>query len=173
LNGARENIFLDSNLMIDPGIRMAETFYLTAQVDRVYNSSIGFVPEDSARFVRETGTSNNVDSYVIIKNKYGHQLKNPFPFANPIRVSLEKTQALVYIRINNVDVPFNVGLFNKASNSVSYVYKNEKIILSLPKYLTYDKLQNTALTINEHFQRFYQNSPPPVRIEPSVKPFLY
>lgn len=173
LNGVRENIFLDSNLLVDPTIRMTEAFYLTAQVDRVYNSSIGFVPEDSARSVRENGTSNNIDSYIIIKNKYGHQLKNPFPFANPIRVTLEKTQPLVYIRINNVEVPFNVGLFNKPSNSVSYVYKNEKIILSLPKYLTYDKLENTVGNINESFYRFFQTNPPPVRLDPSIRPFMY
>lgn len=173
LNGVRENIFLDSNLLVDPKIKMEEKFYLIAQVDRVYNSSIGFVPEDSARFYTESGTSNNVDSYIVIKNKYGHQLKKPFPYANAIKMSLQKYPGLIYIGINGTQYPFNVGAYKNKSGAVSYKHNGEKIVLSIPKYLTFERLANTVELMNENFYRYYQGSPPPVRIDPLIQPFLY
>jgi hypothetical protein len=51
LKGARSGIFLDTNLVIDPKIEMKENFYLLAEQDDAYNSSIGFVKEDTARFL--------------------------------------------------------------------------------------------------------------------------
>lgn len=79
LNGIRKGIFLDSNLIPDPKIEMKENFYLLAERDYVYNSSIGFVKEDTARFMKESGTPVREMGFVI-KNKYGHQLKGPFPY---------------------------------------------------------------------------------------------
>ncbi|MBL7931391.1 MAG: hypothetical protein JNL60_05800, partial [Bacteroidia bacterium] len=80
LKGARSNIFLDSNLVVDPNLTMNESFYLICEGDYVYNSSIGFVPEDSARFQTERGNPT-VEAPIVVKNKYGHQLKRPFPFS--------------------------------------------------------------------------------------------
>src|SRR5690606_7913607 len=38
-----------------------------------------FVPEDSAKFVTEHGNPT-LEMAVVLKNKYGHQLKKPFPY---------------------------------------------------------------------------------------------
>ena len=65
LNGKREGVFLDTNLNVDAKIVMNEKFYLLVELDRLYNSSIGFVKEDSARFVKENGSSNNAETFVV------------------------------------------------------------------------------------------------------------
>ena len=55
LKGTTSGVFVDSTLKVNPAITMKEKFYLLADNDFVYNSSIGFVPEDSAKFVAERG----------------------------------------------------------------------------------------------------------------------
>lgn len=79
LKGARKNIFLDTNLNINPTITMSEKFYLIAEKDNVVQSSIGFVTEQEAQQITETGAPVK-EVAIVIKNKYGIQLKSPFPF---------------------------------------------------------------------------------------------
>ncbi len=79
--GVKTNIFLDTTLTVNNQIQMNENFYFLCFRDFVYSSSIGFVKEDSAKYVTENGNSGGTE-YFVIKNKYGHQLKKPFPFYN-------------------------------------------------------------------------------------------
>jgi hypothetical protein len=71
LKGARSGIFLDTNLTVDPAITLKEKFYLLAEKDVVYNSSIGFVQEDTARAIKEIGNPSK-EAAIVLKNKYGH-----------------------------------------------------------------------------------------------------
>lgn len=79
LKDIRKGIFLDTNLQRDFKIEMKEKFYLIAEKDDVVQSSIGWVPETEANKVSETGAPIKTVA-IVIKNKYGHQLKRPFPF---------------------------------------------------------------------------------------------
>ena len=77
--GTRTGIFLDSNLVIDNTITMSENYYLLAEKDMLYHSSIGFVDEEQAKSVKEAGTPTK-QGFIVLKNKFGHQLKHPFPY---------------------------------------------------------------------------------------------
>lgn len=79
LRGYRNGIFLDTTLQRNNAIYMNEKFYLIAEKDFVVQSSIGFVPEEIASRVTETGAPVKQVA-IVIKNKYGHQLKRPFPY---------------------------------------------------------------------------------------------
>lgn len=79
LKGYRQGFFLDSNLQRNRNIQMKEKFYLLAERDYVVQSSIGFVTEADAKKITETGAPIKQVA-IIIKNKYGHQLKDPFPY---------------------------------------------------------------------------------------------
>jgi len=79
--GLRNNIFLDTTLTVNNQIHMNESFYFLCFRDFVYSSSIGFIKEDTAMYVTENGNSGGTE-YFVVKNKYGHQLKKPFPFYN-------------------------------------------------------------------------------------------
>jgi hypothetical protein len=79
LKGIKQGVFLDSTLKESPSIVMNESYYIIEEPDYVYNSSIGFIKEDSARLVTEAG-ARTIYAPIVLKNKYGHQLKDPFPF---------------------------------------------------------------------------------------------
>ncbi|MCX7728480.1 MAG: hypothetical protein N2203_03310 [Bacteroidia bacterium] len=79
LKGYKKGFFLDTNLNRNTDIEMKEKFYLIAEKDKIVQSSIGFVPEHEASKVSETGAPVK-DVAIVIKNKYGHQLKSPFPY---------------------------------------------------------------------------------------------
>lgn len=176
LRGARSGIFLDTTLNVDSSITMTENFYLLAERDYAYNSSIGFVPEDSARFEVEKGNPIK-EMAVVVKNKYGHQLKKPFPYEAHDKIDLKKTALYVtYVTINGVSYPFNVG--NKTlggKNEVHTTINGEKATLTIPKNLTYEKMWITIDNFNNELNRYYQSSPPVPddRISTDVKPFLY
>lgn len=79
LKKIKGNYFLDTNLQRNPDIQLTEKFYLIAEKDNLVQSSIGFVPESQAKSVSETGAPVK-EVAIVIKNKYGHQLKSPFPY---------------------------------------------------------------------------------------------
>lgn len=118
-SGHTKGIFLDTNLVRIPDCELNASFYLLADEDYVFNSSIGFVPEDSVQYVTEHGTPVRKMA-IVLKNKYGHQLKSPFPYFQKDR-TLSKTpftfpyvhnpEALFYIKLNsNVVFPKRVTL---------------------------------------------------------------
>jgi hypothetical protein len=75
LNG----IFIDTNLVVDPTIVCNANFYLIAESDKVYNSSLGIVPESKASQAIERGTPSR-EAPIVVKNRYFIQLHKPFPF---------------------------------------------------------------------------------------------
>ncbi|MGZ4094902.1 MAG: hypothetical protein ACXVNQ_00905 [Bacteroidia bacterium] len=184
MNGARTGIFLDSNLKVDPSITMNEKYYLLAERDYGYNSSIGFVKEDSARKVVETGNPVK-EMAIVLKNKYGHQLKGPFPYEIKEKNFMDATY----------DIPMNVNKSNDGSVTFDYTVnktyladlkekdKGKKItqkttgnsIAKIKKQYTYEKLAESVDSLNDELNRFYQKNTKPdmERMDVSVKPFLY
>ncbi len=148
LKGARSGIFLDTNLVVDPKIEMKENFYLLAERDDVYNSSIGFVPEDTARFIKEAGNATK-DAAIVIKNKYGHQLKDPFPFFVISKSTITGTP-VVNVMIGGTIVPVTVEKKNRLERHNAYVGN-----------------------LNRYFHKFYSEFKDYVVNQPEMKPFLY
>lgn len=173
LKGARENIFLDTNLLVDPKIVMTEKFYLLAENDRIYNSTIGFIPEDSARVVTEKGSPTTSEEFMVIKNKYGHQLKKPFPYSSKIKAGLDKTPEVSYIMLNGFSTPFNVVNLVRRKDAMSFNYNGERMEVFIQKSYLYERLMLTVQMLNENFYTYYQANPIPSRMAPALKPFLY
>lgn len=148
LKGARSGIFLDTNLVVNPTIEMKETFYLLVESDDVYNSSIGFVKQDTAAFIKETGNSAK-EAAMVIKNKYGHQLKDPFPFFVTNKSTINGTP-LVNILIGSKTVPVTLDKKQRIERHYAYVG-------SLNKYLF----------------GFYNANKDYEVTDPEIKPFLY
>lgn len=154
LKGVRKGIFIDTTLKVNEGIVMNEAFYILAEKDHVYNSTIGFVKEDTAIYMSEAG-NKTIEAAVVLKNKYGHQLKSPFPFY--VKKSFVKSSS-VYLQIGNVVISPGV-------------IKEVKFYLS--KDITPEKQGIYLHQLSESLQRFYQRSQGLQVNDPSVKPFLY
>lgn len=148
LKGARSGIFLDTNLVVDPKIEMKESFYLLAEKDDAYNSSIGFVKEDTACFVKEIGNASK-EAAIVIKNKYGHQLKDPFPFYVLNKSTVTGTP-VVKVMIGGVIV--SVPLEKKQRLERHYSYVN---------------------SLNKNFRGFYEQNKDYEVTDSEIKPFLY
>lgn len=148
LQGARSGIFLDTNLVVDPKIEMKETFYLLGEKDDAYNSSIGFVKEEEAKSTKEIGNASK-ECAMVIKNKYGHQLKDPFPFFVLNKSTINGTP-VVNIMVGGVKVPVNVEKKNRLERHFSYVNN-----------------------LNKNFHNFYNQNKDYQVTEPDVQPFLY
>jgi hypothetical protein len=177
LNGARSNIFLDTSLSVNPSITMNEKFYILAESDRVYNSSIGFVPEDSARIVRERGNATSASFPIVLKNKYGHQLKKPFPYVTSRKLILNKKTYVLSISINGITIPFNVGEFAAPGEKpVTYNSGGSTLALNIPRIFTYDVYSMHVSQLNENLIAFFQRNPAPNERSlqfGDAKPFLY
>ncbi len=187
LNGTRQNIFLDTNLRVDPSIILKENFYLIAERDYAYNSTIGFVPEDSARLVKEAGYGVK-EMALVVKNKYGHQLKRPFPYASPDRPDFKGgTVYLTQIRVNGMMIPFNVGgigkirpVNNKEADKndkriVSFNYEGKRLSVHIPRYLTYERQSIAVSNFDEELKQYYRKNMiiGDEKPAPEIKPFLY
>lgn len=186
LKGAREGVFLDTNLLVDPSIVMSEKFYLIADRDFAYTSSIGFVKEDSARFVKEEGNPVKLMA-IVLKNKYGHQLKNPMPYAIkginlsntnfsfPIKYKLTSSGAA------DIQFPVNRTYFEDRKNKIQQpviLKKEEDFIMSsvkLKKEVSYELLSITVYHLNFELNEVLKNyrKPDINRIRADIKPFLY
>lgn len=79
LKGFRKGFFLDTNLQRSPNIEMKETFYLIAEKGTLTESHLGLVPDSMAAKVSESGATIK-EVAIVVKNKFGIQLKNPFPY---------------------------------------------------------------------------------------------
>ena len=149
LNGARSGIFVDTNLTVDNSIVMTETFYMMLEKDDIYNSSIGFVPEDTARYIKERGTVSDHPVYPIMKNKYGHQVKSPFPIG-----------AWVYVE----------------DAGSEYVYKpagDKMIPISIAKPYRINRMCKFARDLSSRLNKFYETNKGYEVNDPRIKPFLY
>ena len=177
LRGIRQNIFLDSTLNLEPKIKMEEKFYLMAETDIIYNSSIGFVKEDTARFVKEEGSHTDVECPIVIKNKYGHQLKRPFPFSSPVRLVLEKVEYETEILLEGTNVPFNVGGLIRlpGGREVAHKINGKPVELYIPQEYTFKRFSIWVDNLNEDLKYYYRASSHDIdeNKDPEIKPFLY
>jgi hypothetical protein len=148
LQGARSGIFLDTNLVVDTKIEMKESFYLLAEKDDAYNSSIGFVKETDAKSIKENGNASK-ECAMVIKNKYGHQLKDPFPFFVLNKSTVTGTP-VVNLLIGGVKVPVTVEKKNRLERHFAYVNN-----------------------LNKSFFNFYNQNKDYQVTEPDIQPFLY
>lgn len=148
LQGARSGIFLDTNLVVDTKIEMKESFYLLAEKDDAYNSSIGYVKEEEAKSTKENGNASK-ECAMVIKNKYGHQLKDPFPFFVLNKSTITGTP-VTYVMVGGVKVPVNVEKKNRLERHFAYVSN-----------------------LNKNFHGFYNQNKDYTVTEPDLNPFLY
>lgn len=72
-------IFLDSNLVLDPAIICNASFYLIAEQGTICESSLGLVSEAQAPSAIERGAGSKEVS-IVVKNRYFIQLHKPFPY---------------------------------------------------------------------------------------------
>jgi len=186
LNGARKGIFLDTNLTVDPSIEMTELFYLIAERDFAYTSSIGFVKEDSARYIKEEGNPIK-QMTIVLKNKYGHQLKKPLPYAIkglslngssyafPIKYVHSATLAKLIVfpieRTYFVDVKNNPNLRLSLAKEEGFVNS----IVKLKKDLSYEIFSVAVNQLNYNLNDIYRRYPKPdvTKINRDVALFLY
>ncbi|MBK9285207.1 MAG: hypothetical protein IPM51_12980 [Sphingobacteriaceae bacterium] len=188
LNGARKGIFLDTNLSVNQTIVMNEIFYLIGERDRIYNSSIGFVPEDSARFVKENGNPSGYDVLAVIKNKYGHQLKKPFPYvcgygiknSGAISHTFVKEIPVYYYR----DSLFKYRILIDKTQLADYKASEKKVFKRAPagaqtyiikKEFAFEVLASGVERYNDEVSSYYQASPPipEDRMPENIKVYLY
>lgn len=151
LGGKRNNIFIDSTLKVQQNIVMNENFYVILEEDFLYQSSIGFVKEDSAKYAVERGYSNGTKPF-LFKNKYGHQLKNPFPYKCGTN--------LFFIR--KLFVRERVELEGEKAQSVKFRTRDA--------YKYYSSIFGNT---NIRLYNFYQRSQGEQVNDPELKPFLY
>jgi hypothetical protein len=152
LDGRRSGFFLDSSLTVNPALKLDGNFYLIAERDYVYNSSLGFIREDSARSVVEAGNPTR-EMAIVVKNKYNHQLKGPFPY-----YVKDKTYTSA-----SVPVPIRV------------TYKGKSYAIPLARPYTYEKYAGYVSEFNEMLKEFHQGNPDPEKdvAYEDAKPFLY
>jgi hypothetical protein len=158
-NGTRSGIFLDSNLNVNRSLTMNEKFYLLAETDYVYNSSIGFVPEDSAMKVTERGNPSSAEFPIVVKNKYGHQLKNPFPYSVS-RVIFSKSMPVVEVNLNGQRIPFTVTSSGRTGGTPVSTYKinGKDMELAIPRMYTYEVMSEVVDEFNADLNKFYRDS---------------
>ncbi len=185
MNGSRKGIFLDTSLNINPEIELKERFYLLAERDYGYNSTIGFIKEDSARLVHETGTAVRMMA-VVLKNKYTHQLKAPFPYLvkekNFMDANLDFPMTVIETE-NGIQLQYTVNKTyfadlaanpkNKASSAVQES-GNLKAV-HVKKQFTYEKVADAVKQLNENLERFYNYSPRinTKKLDARFLPYLY
>lgn len=184
LKGIRSGIFLDTTLRVNPAITMNENFYLLAERDYAYNSSIGFVPEDSARTIIERGNPVR-EMAIVVKNKYGHQLKAPFPYyvqeknfmdasyEFPIKVTTDASGR------QEIYFPVNKTYLEKTKANDEKIPEPRKIqgysSVKVKKQFTYEKIAESVQELDESLTKFYRENPQSdfSGINDNIRPFLY
>lgn len=181
LKGHRKGFFLDTNLQANDAIEMTESYYILAERDYVYNSSIGFVPESQALSVTEKGNAIK-QMAIVLKNKYGHQLKNPMPHEVRENSSVaEYNEPYTATLLPNGQISVNYIVNRRGADSLQKELpvvarkKNPAGFISIPKYFMYFKLAEAVSQLDADLRYFYQRSPAVEddKILPEVKPYLY
>lgn len=177
LNGSRSGFFLDTNMVLDKTIELKESYYLIAERDYAYNSSIGFVKQDSAKFIKEGGNPVR-EMGAVIKNCYGHQLKNPFPYYVKDKTFVDyglpyyvipdkKNNALVWAPAEDT----------KAKQDLLQNYPDTKdaITVKIKKQFNYKNISSITQQLNQSLESYFKYSikPEENKIGPTIKPYLY
>jgi hypothetical protein len=154
LNGARTSIFLDSTLKVNHSITMNESFYLIIEEDLVYASSIGFVKEDTAKYQVEKGSSHGYPK-LVFKNKYGHQLKPPFPVHE---------RGNMYLFVKRIQVRENIKTADGKDETITFLPERKN---------TYKVISEGVMGINASLHMYYDRSKGDQITDQSLTPFLY
>ncbi len=185
MNGTRKGIFLDTNLTINSEIELKESYYILAERDYGFNSSIGFVKEDSAKFVKEHGTAVRMMA-VILKNKYGHQMKDPFPYlvkeknfmdSNldfPITVLESESGTQFQFKVYKT---YFADLAEDPKNRSKYMVRvgGNVHVVHLKKQFTYEKIAEAVTQLNVGLERFYKHAQTidEKKLDKKFFPYLY
>jgi len=92
-------IFVDSNLIINPTIVCSAKFYLVAEQGFITESSLGFVTEKKANNATERGAPVK-EVAIVVKNRYFIELHKPFPYFQK-GYSLKKNYGNYVKKFNN------------------------------------------------------------------------
>jgi hypothetical protein len=92
-------IFVDSNLTINPTIVCSAKFYLVAEQGFITESSLGFVTEKKANNATERGAPVK-EVAIVVKNRYFIELHKPFPYFQK-GYSLKKNYGNYVKKFNN------------------------------------------------------------------------
>lgn len=136
-----EGIFIDSNLSVNSNIVCNASFYLIAEEDKIYNSSLGIVSESEAGKAIERGTPIR-DAAIVIKNRYFIQLHNPFPFfqvRSNAHTPIRESQGKLYFDLNS--------LHDQAKRQMEK--KEAKQLI---------KLKSCVMALNYELQNFYSKN---------------
>ena len=140
-NKKLNSIFVDTNLVVNPAIVCNANFYLIAESDKVYNSSLGIVPESKAAQAIEAGTPSR-EAPIVIKNRYFIQLHKPFP----------------YFQIQQSNVAPIVAAPNSIYINLSSLYAQVKKEMNKKEAKRLIKFKNYVRGLNENMERFYSKN---------------
>lgn len=138
LNG----ILVDTNLQVNPSIVCKADFFLIAESDKVYNSSLGIVPIEDAPKAIQSGTPSR-EAPIVVKNRYFIQLHNPFP----------------YFQIkNNESNPITTSPSGISINLTLLHAQAKKEMNNSTESKQLRKLKNCVSSFNENLFRFYEKN---------------
>jgi hypothetical protein len=155
------------SLMYSINVEMKEEFYLIAERDYAYNSSIGYVKEDTARFVFESGNPIK-ERAIVLKNKYGHQLKAPFPYeyedkAIPMKyefpISISENETALYFYVKKTFLKDRKEENETRKNKPKVKLKTNEILVEVNKMLLYENVSKSVSNLDDELNRFYKDTP--------------
>jgi len=149
-------IFVDTTLQVNSSIVCNASFFLVAEQDGIYNSSLGLVPESLAKTSRESGSYSR-DAPIVVKNKYFIQLHKPFPFFQ-IKEGTTLNSKL------NQD-----GLYTDIANEL-IMYR--KVSRNTDDYKRMKSYRGVVAAFNSKLESFYSEHKG-AEVAPEIKEFVY
>jgi len=149
-------IFVDTTLQVNSSIICNASFFLVAEQDGIYNSSLGLVPEPLAKTARESGSYSR-DAPIVVKNKYFIQLHKPFPFFQI------KGGATLNSKLNKD------GLYTDIANEL-IMYR--KVSRNTDDYKRMKSYRGVVAAFNSKLESFYSEHKG-AEVAPEIKEFVY
>ncbi len=149
-------IFVDTTLQVSASIVCNASFFLVAEQDGIYNSSLGLVPESLAKTSRESGSYSR-DAPIVVKNKYFIQLHKPFPFFQI------KGGATLNSKLNQD------GLYTDIANALT-MYR--KVSRSSDDYKRMKSYRGVVAAFNSKLESFYIEHKG-AEVTSEIKEFVY
>jgi len=149
-------IFVDTTLQVNSSIVCNSSFFLVAEQDGIYNSSLGLVPESLAKTARESGSYSR-DAPIVVKNKYFIQLHKPFPFFQI------KGGATLNSKLNKD------GLYTDIANALM-MYR--KVSRNSDDYKRMKSYRAVVAAFNSKLESFYSEHKG-ADVTPEIKEFVY
>lgn len=153
-----DGIFLDSTLNLNSAIVCHAPFYLVAESDNVYNSSLGIVSESMAPRAIERGEPVR-NAAIVVKNRYFIQLHKPFPYfqikgkgVNPVPLTLGIGGVYIQWQLNND--------------------KYKKIARNPAESKKMRKFREVVATFNRKLEKFYKSNPG-FPVTPEISEYVY